>query len=252
MVSAQFSDLRDPHLSLYFLPDPPRRPVCRRGCTVPRRRVEPCGNRALGGGASASPQSFAAHCSGYLSFCYRTDRRTPSRVDSRRDAAPRPRDAPSGARVAQRRERCRRTWWRTKRRAPRRRRTAPTTTTTTAAPASTTTTTAPAPTTTHDGAEPPPPPPTTTDDARRRRWPGHSEDGEATWYSEAPAGDVRQPHAALRHGAHGANNATGASTTCTVDDREEAGYPRVVDMSHSGFSQIADPSQGVVDVTISW
>jgi rare lipoprotein A (peptidoglycan hydrolase) len=48
------------------------------------------------------------------------------------------------------------------------------------------------------------------------------------------------------------NDVTGASTTCTVDDREAAGYPRVVDMSYSGFSQLADPSQGVVDVTISW
>jgi rare lipoprotein A (peptidoglycan hydrolase) len=48
------------------------------------------------------------------------------------------------------------------------------------------------------------------------------------------------------------NDATGATTTCTVDDREAAGYPRVVDMSYSGFSQIGDPSQGVMDVTISW
>jgi rare lipoprotein A len=48
------------------------------------------------------------------------------------------------------------------------------------------------------------------------------------------------------------NSATGASTTCTVDDREQAGFPRVVDMSPSGFAQLADPSQGVVDVTISW
>jgi rare lipoprotein A (peptidoglycan hydrolase) len=48
------------------------------------------------------------------------------------------------------------------------------------------------------------------------------------------------------------NDANGASTTCTVDDREQAGYPRVVDMSPSGFAQLADPSEGVVDVTISW
>jgi rare lipoprotein A len=48
------------------------------------------------------------------------------------------------------------------------------------------------------------------------------------------------------------NNATGATTTCTVDDRESASYPRVVDMSPEGFAQIADMSQGVVEVTISW
>ena len=48
------------------------------------------------------------------------------------------------------------------------------------------------------------------------------------------------------------NGATGVGTVCTVDDREGAGYPRVVDLSPEGFSQIADLSEGVVDVTISW
>ncbi len=48
------------------------------------------------------------------------------------------------------------------------------------------------------------------------------------------------------------NDDTGASTTCTVDDREDAGYPRVVDLSPEGFAQIADTSQGVVEVTIFW
>jgi rare lipoprotein A (peptidoglycan hydrolase) len=46
--------------------------------------------------------------------------------------------------------------------------------------------------------------------------------------------------------------ATGARTICTVDDREESGYPRVVDLSPSGFEQLADLGQGVVDVTLSW
>ena len=48
------------------------------------------------------------------------------------------------------------------------------------------------------------------------------------------------------------NNATGATTTCTVDDREAAGYPRVVDMSPVGLRADRRPGQGVVDVTISW
>jgi rare lipoprotein A (peptidoglycan hydrolase) len=48
------------------------------------------------------------------------------------------------------------------------------------------------------------------------------------------------------------NNATGASTRCTVDDREASNPGRVVDLSYSGFSQIANPSQGVVAVTVSW
>ena len=46
----------------------------------PRRRVEPCGNRALRGGASASPLSSAAACSVRLSSCCNTDRRMRPRL----------------------------------------------------------------------------------------------------------------------------------------------------------------------------
>jgi rare lipoprotein A (peptidoglycan hydrolase) len=125
--------------------------------------------------------------------------------------------------------------------------TAPATTTTTAPP--TTTTTEPPTTTT----QPPPPPTTTTTTAPP---PPHvatnSEGGEATWYSAAPAGYCASPTLPFGTVLTVVNNATGASTECTVDDREAAGYPRVVDMSPSGFSQIGDLGQGVVDVTISW
>jgi hypothetical protein len=81
---------------------------------------------------------------------------------------------------------------------------------------------------------------------------GNSLRGQATWYSEAPPGYCASPTLPFGTVLTVTNDNTGASTTCTVDDREAAGYPRVVDMSYSGFSQIADPSQGVVDVTISW
>ena len=81
---------------------------------------------------------------------------------------------------------------------------------------------------------------------------GTSERGQATWYAEAPPGRCASPTLPFGTVLTVTNVATGASTTCTVDDREQAGYPRVVDMSPSGFAQLADPSQGVVDVTISW
>jgi len=81
---------------------------------------------------------------------------------------------------------------------------------------------------------------------------GTAERGQATWYGEAPAGKCASPTLPFGTVLTVTNIATGASTVCTVDDREESGYPRVVDMSYSGFSQIANPSQGVVDVTISW
>jgi rare lipoprotein A (peptidoglycan hydrolase) len=127
--------------------------------------------------------------------------------------------------------------------------TAPATTTTAVAPATTTTTSPPA-TTTTTTAPPPPPPPTTTTTAPPTAT--NSEGGEATWYAAAPDGYCASPTLPFGTVLTVVNNATGASTTCTVDDREAAGYPRVVDMSPEGFSQIADTSQGVVDVTISW
>jgi len=82
--------------------------------------------------------------------------------------------------------------------------------------------------------------------------PTNGEQGQATWYAAAPAGMCASPTLPFGTVLTVTNAATGASTTCTVDDREQAGFPRVVDMSPSGFAQLADPSQGVVDVTISW
>ena len=122
-----------------------------------------------------------------------------------------------------------------------------TTTTTTAPPTTTTlppttTTTAPRPTTTL--------PPTTTTTTRPA--PRNSEVGDATWYAAAPAGYCASPTLPFGTVLTVVNDATGASTVCTVDDRETAGYPRVVDLSPEGFDQIADTSQGVVQVTISW
>ncbi|HLI74659.1 MAG TPA: RlpA-like double-psi beta-barrel domain-containing protein [Acidimicrobiales bacterium] len=45
---------------------------------------------------------------------------------------------------------------------------------------------------------------------------------------------------------------TGASTTCTVDDREAPNPGRVIDLSESTFSQLADPSVGVIEVRLTW
>lgn len=131
---------------------------------------------------------------------------------------------------------------------------APTSTTTTAAPATTTTTAPPTtttlpPTTT---TRPPPPPTTTTTAPPPPPAPASHESGEATWYSAAPAGYCASPTLPFGTVLTVTNAASGATTTCTVDDREAAGYPRVVDMSPAGFSQIASTSQGVVQVTISW
>ena len=131
---------------------------------------------------------------------------------------------------------------------------APPTTTTTAPPTTTTpppaaTTTTAAPTTTTAPPPPPPPPPTTTTTVPP---PSHDQAGQATWYAQAPAGMCASPTLPFGTVITAVNNATGASTVCRVDDREGSDYPRVVDLSPEGFSQIADLNQGVVDVTISW
>jgi rare lipoprotein A (peptidoglycan hydrolase) len=79
-----------------------------------------------------------------------------------------------------------------------------------------------------------------------------SERGQATWYAAAPAGMCASPTLPFGTVLTVTDIATGARTTCRVDDREQAGYPRVVDMSPSGFEQLGTLGQGVVDVIISW
>jgi rare lipoprotein A (peptidoglycan hydrolase) len=128
-------------------------------------------------------------------------------------------------------------------------------TTTTTAPVSTTTTAPPPPsaspvsatavaaastTTTTE------PPPAIAAGSRNQ------ETGEATWYSEAPAGYCASPNLPFGTVVHVTNNANGESTTCTVDDRMAPSPNRIVDLSTANFSQIANLSQGVIAVTITW
>jgi rare lipoprotein A (peptidoglycan hydrolase) len=46
--------------------------------------------------------------------------------------------------------------------------------------------------------------------------------------------------------------ATGKSVTCTVDDRQADNPGRVVDLSEATFSQLADPSSGLIEVRLTW
>ena len=232
-------------------PETPRHPCVGAGALCYRRRVEPCGTRALGGGASALLQLFAAGVVRRASpavaeHVLRTRRghrpRQTARTQNKKSTAVTPSSAdgvklPSNLVAYQ----------------------APTTTSSTASD------------TPHDGAandddnaravdprrrhRPPlrhrlPPP--RRRHRRRRTVAAHSEGGEATWYSAAPAGMCASPTLPFGTVLTVVNNTTGASTECTVDDREAAGYPHVVDISPSGFSQIGSLGQGVVDVTISW
>jgi len=45
---------------------------------------------------------------------------------------------------------------------------------------------------------------------------------------------------------------TGGSVRCTVDDREANNPGRVIDLSEATFSQLADPSVGLIEVRLAW
>jgi len=107
--------------------------------------------------------------------------------------------------------------------------------TTTTAPASVTTTTSP-----------PAPPAEQVADATNATY------GQATWYAEAPAGGCASPSLPFGTEVEVVNDADGATTSCVVDDREATNSGRVLDLSESGFSQLAAMTQGVISVTISW
>jgi hypothetical protein len=119
---------------------------------------------------------------------------------------------------------------------------APTTTTTTRPPPppTTTTTRPPPPPTTTTTTRPPPPPP-----------PAHSESGQASWYS-APTGTCASPSLALGTVVTVTNVANGATTTCKVEDRGPYSGGRILDLSEGTFAQLAPPSEGVIEVRISW
>lgn len=96
----------------------------------------------------------------------------------------------------------------------------------------------------------PPPPPTTA--TTRPPTVTSSATGLATWYAEAPPGKCASPWLPFGTVLTVTNIASGTSITCTVDDREGAGPPHVVDLSPSGFEGLAPLSQGIVQVNISW
>jgi rare lipoprotein A len=81
--------------------------------------------------------------------------------------------------------------------------------------------------------------------------PSNSQQGGASWYDWHPG---ECAHRTLPKGTvvHVTNLANGASTTCTVTDRGPYGSGRIIDLDRGTFAQIADPSQGIIQVEISW
>jgi rare lipoprotein A len=81
--------------------------------------------------------------------------------------------------------------------------------------------------------------------------PANEETGDASWYQAAP-GTCASPDIAFGTVVAVTDLATGSSTTCTVNDRGPYVGGRIIDLSEQTFSQLADPSSGVIEVRISW
>jgi rare lipoprotein A len=79
----------------------------------------------------------------------------------------------------------------------------------------------------------------------------HTQTGGASWY------DYRSGECAHQTIPKGTvvtvtNLANGATTTCVVTDRGPYEDNRIIDLDRGTFNQIADSSQGVIQVRISW
>ncbi len=75
--------------------------------------------------------------------------------------------------------------------------------------------------------------------------------GLATWYAWNP-GQCASPVLPKGTWVSVRNDATGATTSCEVTDREADNPGRVIDLDTRVFAQIAPLSSGAVTVTISW
>jgi len=89
-------------------------------------------------------------------------------------------------------------------------------------------------------------PPVTTTTA-----PLPSETGPASWYGAAPGTCA---HQSLPFGTVVTivNLATGATATCTVDDRGPYEGGRIIDLAPDVFAKLAPTSEGVINVRITW
>lgn len=129
--------------------------------------------------------------------------------------------------------------------------------TTTSAPPTTAPPTTTPPTTAPPTTAPPTTAPPTTAPPRREPapapapQPSNSQEGQASWYDHDPGTCA---HRTLPFGTvvTVTNRANGASTTCRVADRGPFVEGRVIDLERGVFSEIANPSEGVIDVRIEW
>jgi rare lipoprotein A (peptidoglycan hydrolase) len=75
--------------------------------------------------------------------------------------------------------------------------------------------------------------------------------GLASWYSSRP-GYCASPYLSFGTVLTITDLATGVSIRCTVDDRQAINPGRVVDLSYTGFEDLARPSIGLIKVRLTW
>jgi len=136
----------------------------------------------------------------------------------------------------------------------------PTTTTSTTTTTTTTTTTPPVVVTpTAAVRQAPVPPPTTTTTSTTTTTttapppppPLNVVTGEASWYGTEP-GTCASPFLPFGTVVTVTDISSGGSIRCIVDDRQASNPGRVIDLSYSGFSQLASPTIGLIEVRVSW
>lgn len=80
---------------------------------------------------------------------------------------------------------------------------------------------------------------------------GHQASGQVSWYAAAP-GTCASPFLSFGTEVTVTDDATGASVSCVVDDREAENVGRILDLSEATFSALASPGAGIIEATITW
>jgi Lytic transglycolase len=106
---------------------------------------------------------------------------------------------------------------------------------------------APPPTT-----RPPAPPTTVRPPPTTQPPPPNTQYGLATWLDSIPTGTCANNAAPMGAILTVTDTSTGKSVTCQVVSRGPYDRGRVVDLAEGTFAQLAPPSQGLINVRVTW
>lgn len=98
----------------------------------------------------------------------------------------------------------------------------------------------------------PPAPPTTQPPPPTTQPPGNLQYGVASWLDIIPTGTCANNVAPMGAVLTVTDTDTGGSVTCVVVSRGPYGAGRVVDMAVATFARLAPPSDGLINVRVTW